>query len=176
MFWLKKFANIASVVIGIGVCLYGAVTGIYLATTVAVLLLLLVHIALVQYSLSEACVIILAGIAGSFTEIINISFGFYDYAGFEEQAVLLPTWIVLLWFLVGSSARHALSVFFSKPVLMPIAGIIGAIMLFTAGALSGAIRFQPVDKLSMGLAIFFWAITIIFILYVGNKFFEQSRL
>ena len=172
--WLKKFANIASVIVGIWICLYGAVNGIYFVTTIAVLLLLLIHIALVNYRLAEACVIILAGIVGAFTEVINISSGFYDYAGFEEQAVLLPTWIVLLWFLVGSTARHALSVFSSKPVLMPVAGLIGSSTIFGAGALSGAIRFQPTDGLSMGLAIFLWAVAIIFILYVGNRFFEQS--
>jgi len=172
---IKNFVNLALVIVGIGICFYGAVNKIYITTTVSVLLLLFIHIGLVNYRLSEACVIMVAGIVGSFTEIINLSLGFYDYAGFTEQTSFLPTWIVLLWFLIGSSARHSLSMFSSKPALIPVTALVSSVSLFAAGGLSGAFRFQPVDRLSMGFAILFWAIAISFILLVGNRFFEQTQ-
>lgn len=172
---LKNIANLALVIAGISICLYGAVKGIHAVTTIFVLLLVFIHIGLVNNRLAEACVIIIAGIVGSFTEIINLSLGFYDYANFNHDVALLPTWIVLLWFLIGSSARHALYVFSTRTALTPVAGLIGSVSLFAAGGLSGAMRFQPVDRLSMGLTILFWAIAISFILLVGNRFFEQPH-
>lgn len=172
---LKNLTNLTLVVIGIGICLYGAVSGFYAVTIICAFLLVLIHIGIVNYRLAEACVIIIAGIVGSFTEIINLSLGFYDYVNFDDQTMLLPTWIILIWFLIGSSARHSLSVFSSKLILIPVAGIVSSVSLFAAGGLSGAIRFQPVDRLSMGLTILFWAIAISFILLVGNRFFEQPN-
>ena len=170
MTWFKNTANLILVVLAISICLYSAVSGLRLLPTISVLLLILVHIAIVNYRLAEACVIIIAGIVGSFTEVINLSIGFYDYINFEEQAMSLPTWIVLLWFAVGSSARHALAIFFRRNYLIPVAGIAGGIGLLAAGGLSGAIRFQP--TVSMTLAVVTWAIAISFILVIGNRFFD----
>jgi len=171
----KKIINLLSVILGIAICLYGAIHGKSLDAIPLVLLLLLVHISLVNYRVAEACIIIISGIVGSFTEVVNISFGFYDYIKIEEQTALLPTWIVLLWFLIGSSARHALSVFASKSILIPVAGLLGGLAIFAAGGLSGAIRFQPVDKLSMVLAVLTWSVALSFILVIANRFVAPSN-
>lgn len=172
MSWFKNTVNLALVALAISICLYSAVSGLRLLPTISVLLLILVHIAIVKYRLAEACVIIIAGIIGSFFEIINLSMGFYDYMNYEEQAMLLPTWVVLLWFAVGCSARHALAIFFRKTYLIPVAGIAGGIGLLAAGGLSGAMRFQPTDKISMTIVVISWAVAISFVLVIGNRFFD----
>ena len=174
MSWLKKLVNVVLVATGMAICLYGAVHNTNFFTTIAVLAVLLIHIAIVHHRLPEASVIIMAGIIGSFIEVLNINFGFYDYAGFEEQAASLPTWIVLLWFVVGSAVRHVLAVFCRKVVIMPVGGLIGALTIFAAGALSGAIRFQPTDEVAMGLAVLLWASAITFIMLVGHRFFQTT--
>ncbi len=175
MSWFKKLVNLLLVITGMAFCLYGAVHNTIFVTTVAVLLLLLIHITIVSNRLPEASVIIMAGIIGSFIEVLNTSFGFYDYAGFEDQVRALPTWVVLLWFVVGSSARHILSVFCRKIIFMPIGSVIGAVTIFGAGALSGVMRFQPTDGVAMFLAVLLWAIAVNLILLVGNRFFEPPQ-
>lgn len=170
---LKTLINLVLVVVGSWVCFYGALHGIYYETTIIVVALLLAHIAIVNYRVAEACIIIMAGIVGSFVEMINSSFGFYHYIEVEESIKLLPTWIILFWFLVGSTARHGLAVFYRKKILLPLIGGVGATIIYFAGSKSGVLHFAPANKTAVALSIVFWALAIIFILLVGNRFVEE---
>lgn len=171
---LKSLINAVIVALGSWACIYGALHGTEFKTAVIVVSLLLAHIAIVNFRVAEACIIIMAGIVGSFVEIINSSFGFYHYFALEESTRLLPTWIVLFWFLIGSAARHGLAVFYRKKVLLPLIAVVGAGVIYIVGSKSGILHFTPANNTAIVVSMLLWALAIIFILMLGNRFIEVT--
>lgn len=171
----KTIINLLLFILGSSICIYGALHGIYVTTGFSVIAILLVHIAIVNFRIAEASIIIIAGIVGAFVETVNVSSGFYHYIAIEESEKFLPNWIVLIWFLIGSTARHGLAIFYKNKILLPVVCVIGASLIYLVGTRSGVLHFTPLDYTSIVGSIVLWAIALIFILIVGNRFIETIQ-
>lgn len=172
---LKTIINLSLFILGSGVCLYGALNGSYIYTGFTAIAVLLVHIAIVNYRVAEACIIIIAGIVGAFAETVNVSSGFYHYIAIDEHIKLIPNWIILIWFLIGSMARHGLAIFYKHKILLPVIGAVGALIIYFVGTRTGVLHFTPLDHTSIAGSIIIWALAIIFILILGNRFIETVQ-
>lgn len=172
MSWPIKLINLAVVFFGIGLCFYDALHGHGLTITLIVLSILIAHAAIVKDHAMELSIIVIAGVIGAIVECLNVSLGFYQYITAAEQVKFLPTWIILVWFLVGATARNAFGGVSTKFYITLISGLLFAISLYAAGAESGALVFKHTGLVSVVIPIVLWATAFTAIVNFSNRYFE----
>ena len=175
MTWPKILSNLAILIIGIWICFYGAVQEKYLLTLVSVLVLLAAHLLIAKDPIKETSTIILSGMVGAIVESINVGFGIYQYSSAADQAALLPNWIILIWFLIGTTARHAFAKLANRIVLTIIVGVICSSTIYYAGSYIGALQFAVDSMLLIGIAILLWVLAFLVIIFIGNQFFADTK-
>ena len=104
--WFRAVLNLGLLMLGIGICFYGAIYEKNIVCGFTILALLALHVASSQDQFAEASVIILVGIVGGAVELINTSLGLYEYSTATFNNAFLPTWIVTIWFVIGATVRH----------------------------------------------------------------------
>ena len=169
---LKRLVNIVIAIFGIGLCFYDATKGNGLVITFIILAFLIVHSIFVSDHVMEISIIIIAGLIGALAECINVLAGFYQYVAADEQLKFLPVWIILIWFVVGTTARNAFGRLSDKVHLTLLASILFALSIYSAGVKTGALLFSAHDIKTVGLSMLSWAIAFSLIIIFSNKYFQ----
>ena len=169
---LKRLTNIMIAICGIGLCLYDATKGDGLGITLIILAFLIAHSILVDDQVMEISIIIIAGAIGSLVESINVMAGFYQYVTVDEQLKFLPTWVILIWFLVGTTARNAFGGLSNKVHLTFAASVLFALSIYSAGVKTGALLFSIENITTIGASILSWSIAFAAIIIFSNKYFQ----
>lgn len=175
MGWLKPTCNLLLTILGIWVCFYGAIEGKYLFTSITVFLLLIAYIITVKKGMIEACVIIFAGIIGAGVESINITIGVYQYVSTADQFALLPTWIIMVWFLVGTTTRQLFASLSNRFATTSVTGAVIGTLIYYIAAKLGAIEFTSSNTPFSVIPILLWSLAFPLIIYIGNQFFTSHE-
>ena len=174
MAWFKGICNLGLLMLGIGICLYGAIHGKYIVGGFAVLALLVLHVASSQNRFAEASVIILVGIVGGTVELINSSFDVYEYSTAPFHFALLPTWVVTIWFVIGATIRHTFRWLSSRLVIAGVMGImLGSLTYFIASKL-GVIRFTGTYENFAIESSMVWAVAFPVTILIGHQLFPNN--
>ncbi|MTI13661.1 DUF2878 domain-containing protein [Sansalvadorimonas verongulae] len=85
--------------------------------------------------------LLIAGVAGTGITIDQGLFwaGFYLFPDSPPDAMVLPSWLLLLWFGFAATLRHSLSFLSSPPFLAALFGAIGGPSSYFAGVQLGAV-------------------------------------
>ena len=143
-------------------------------SAVTVFLLLVAHLIASQDSMIETCVIIMAGIIGAGVECINIVAGVYQYTYTAYEPALLPTWIIMAWFLPGNTTRQIFSYLSRQIATLSIAGAVTGTTFYYVAANMGAIVFTSSTTPFSVIPILLWSLTFPLIIYIGNQFFRNN--
>jgi hypothetical protein len=170
----KIIYNFFLLLVGIGISLYGAIHGKNIISAFAILILLLFHVAWSRQPLAEACVIIMAGIAGACVESVKLTLGIYEYGTAAFQFALLPTWVVTVWFVTGAAIRHTFRWLSRYLLLSPVIGaVLGSLVYYTESRL-GVMRFQSgFEHFSLAASVP-WALVFPVLIIIGHKMFPDT--
>lgn len=173
--WLKKVCNLLLVFLGVWVTFYGAVQGRFVLSVAVVSLLLVVHIIAVRDSLIECCTIIMVGIVGSGIEIVNVLTGVYEYIPSADQFALLPTWIIMVWFLLGASIRHFFRSLSKHITVTSFSGAAIVSMIYYIAVKMGAIELTSSNPWLIISPIVLWSVIFPVLTYAGNHFLGSAK-
>ena len=174
--WFKGFCNLALLILGIGICLYTAVHGKYIAGGFATITLLVAHVANTEDQFAEASVIILAGIVGGIAELINTSFGIYEYNTSPFQFALLPTWIVSIWFVIGATVRCTFRWLAYRIITAGAMGaMLGSLTYFIASKLN-VISFTGSFENYEVASSLAWSVAFPVIIVIGHRLFPMNSV
>lgn len=169
MSFAKAILNLGLLMLGIGICFYGAMYEKNIVCGFTVLALLVLHVASSQDQFAEASVIILVGIVGGAIELINTTLGLYAYSTATFNYALLPTWIVTIWFVIGATVRHTFRWLSSRPAVASIMGImLGSLTYFVASRL-GVIQLAGIYDGFAVIAGLLWAVAFPVIIFIGHR-------
>jgi hypothetical protein len=172
--WFKGFCNLTLLILGIGICLYTAVHGKYIAGGFAIITLLVLHVTSTQDQFAEASVIILVGIVGGIAELINTSVGIYEYNTSPFQFALLPTWIVSIWFVVGATVRYTFRWLAHRLITAAAMGaMLGSLTYYVASKL-GVISFTNTYANYAIASSLAWSVAFPVIIVIGHRMFPMN--
>ena len=175
MDWLKPSCNLLMTIAGIWICFYGAIEGKYLLTSTAAFLLLIAHVSTSKNRMIEASVIICTGIIGAAIESINLTIGVYQYISSTEQFALLPTWIVMMWFFVGTTTRQLFANLSNRFATTSVTGALIGTLIYYVAAKMGAIEFSSNNTPFSVIPILLWSLAFPLIIFIGNQFFTINE-
>ena len=176
MAWFKGFCDLALLLLGIGICLYTAVYGKYVVGGFAIVALLVLHVASAQNHFAEASVIILVGVVGGIVELINRSFGIYEYNTSPFQFALLPTWIVSIWFVIGATVRRTFCWLAHRLIMAGAMGaMLGSLTYFIASKLHVISFTGSYENFSVASCLV-WSVAFPVIIVIGHRMFPMNTI
>ncbi|MCI0507910.1 MAG: DUF2878 domain-containing protein [Gammaproteobacteria bacterium] len=172
----KIIYNFFLLLLGIGISLYGATHAKNISSAFAILALLLVHVAWSRQPLAEACVIIMTGIAGACVESVNVTLGIYEYSTAAFHFALLPTWVVLVWFVTGAAIRHTFRWLSRYLLISPVMGAVLGSLIYYIESKLGVIRFQAgIEHFSLAASVL-WALVFPVLIIIGHRMFPDTSV
>jgi len=123
---------------------------------------------------SGIIVIILAGIVGGIAELINTSFGIYEYNTSPFQFALLPTWIVSIWFVIGATVRRTFCWLAHRLIMAGAMGaMLGSLTYFIASKLHVISFTGSYENFAVASSLA-WSVAFPVILVIGHRMFPVN--
>ena len=168
---LRSSCNCTLVLLGIWICIYGAVHHKYIVSPVAIVLLLSAHILAAKHGMIETCIVVMSGVIGAGVECVNLFAGIYQYTDSYHEPALLPTWVIMVWFLLGTTTRQVFHYLPKQIASQAIAGAVIGTSFYYVAAHMGAIIFTASNTPFSVIPVLLWSLAFPLIMYIGNRFF-----
>lgn len=138
----SQLKNLVMFKLGWIACVGLAAAGQPLWATLAVALVVTLHLAGVPVVVKEALLLAASAVIGLAWESLLVWSGLLSYPASGELAPLAPYWIVAMWVLFATTINHGLRWAKRSWMIAAIAGMVGGPMAFYGGAAMGAVEFS----------------------------------
>lgn len=138
----SQLKNLVMFKLGWIACVGLAAAGQPLWATLAVALVVTLHLAGVPVVVKEALLLAASAVIGLAWESLLVWSGLLSYPASGELAPLAPYWIVAMWVLFATTINHGLRWAKRSWMIAAIAGLVGGPMAFYGGAAMGAVEFS----------------------------------
>lgn len=156
-------------------CVGFAAVGEPLLATLAVAVVVSVHLLGVPLAVKEAILLASAAVIGLAWESLMVWTGLLSYPGHTELAPLAPYWIVAMWTLFATTINHGLRWAKKNWAVAALAGLVGGPMAFYGGASMGAVEFSntPLALTVIGAG---WAVLLPLMIWVSDTIIDSAWL
>ena len=171
----SKLTNLVMFKIGWVACVSLAAAGQPFWATVAVALVVTLHLLSVPVMVKEALLLAAAAVIGLAWESLLVWSGLLSYPASGEYAPLAPYWIVAMWVLFATTINHGLSWAKKSWYVSALAGIIGGPMAFYGGAAMGAVEFSHTFT-ALALIGAGWAVLMPILVLISETIIDNAWL
>ena len=138
----SKLTNLVMFKRGGVACVSLAAAGQPLWATVAVAVVVTLHLLSVPVMVKEALLLAVAAVIGLAWESMLVWSGLLSYPASSQFAPLAPYWIVAMWVLFATTINHGLNWAKRSWHVSALAGMVGGPLAFYGGATMGAVEFS----------------------------------
>ncbi|MCU0975799.1 MAG: DUF2878 domain-containing protein [Steroidobacteraceae bacterium] len=153
----KILLNFAAVQIGWFACVLGGANDLALAGTLAVAVVVGLHLAIAAQPAPEAQLIAVAAAIGLVWDSMLVAIGLMNYPSGSFAPGLAPHWIVAMWALFATSLNLSMSWLKGRPWLAAVFGAVGGPLAYLGGAELGGLE-MPDPVLALGAQAVGWAV------------------
>lgn len=137
----RDIRNLVLFKLGWVACVLLAAVGEPLLATLAVAVVVTLHLFTVPVVIKEVMLLAVAAVIGMAWESLLVYGGLVSYPGYASNAPLAPYWIVAMWVLFATTINHGLRWIKRSGLIAAIAGFVGGPLAFFGGAGAGAVEF-----------------------------------
>jgi len=138
----SQLKNLVMFKMGWIACVTLAAAGQPLWATVAVAVVVILHLAGVPLVVKEALLLAASAVIGLAWESVLVWSGLLSYPSSGEFAPFAPYWIVAMWVLFATTINHGLRWVKKNWMMAAAAGLVGGPLAFYGGASMGAVEFS----------------------------------
>lgn len=153
----KILLNFAACQLGWFACVLGGANDLALAGTLAVAVVVGMHLALAKRPAPEALLIAMAAAIGLAWDSALVALGLMKYPSGNFAAGLAPYWIVAMWALFATSLNLSMAWLKGRPRLAALFGAVGGPLAYLGGAELGGLE-MPDPVLALGVQAVGWAV------------------
>ena len=166
---MRQVLNFILFQLGWFTCVLGAANNVAWLGPVAVLAIVIIHLAQSLRPSAELKLVLSAMALGMVTDSLLVASGWLTYAGGSLTGYLAPFWIVAMWALFATTLNVTMRWLKGRVGLAILMGAIGGPMSYYGGQKLGAMVFiEPVLGLT-ALAIA-WAVAMPLLVWLANRF------
>jgi hypothetical protein len=153
----KILMNFVACQLGWFACVLGGANDVALAGTLAVAVLVGMHLALAQRPGPEALLIATAAAVGLAWDSTLVGLGLMNYPSGNFATGLAPYWIVAMWALFATSLNLSMAWLKGRPRLAALFGAVGGPLAYLGGARLGGLE-MPDPVVALGVQAAGWAV------------------
>jgi hypothetical protein len=153
----KILLNFVAFQLGWFACVLGGANDLALAGTLAVAVVVGLHLALAQRPAPEAMLVAAAATIGLAWDSALVALGLMSYPSGNFAPGLAPHWIIAMWALFATSLNLSMSWLKGRPRLAALFGAVGGPLAYLAGERLGGLE-MPDPVLALAVQAVGWAI------------------
>ena len=167
--------NLAFFKIGWLACILLAAAGKPALATLAVAVVVVLHLARAPVPVKEALLLAIAGLIGLGWESLVVFSGLIEYPAISSAYPLAPFWIVAMWVLFATTINHGLKWIKRHWAIAALAGAVGGPMAFYGGAAMGAAQFSE-PALALAVIGAGWAVLLPLLAIISDTIIDSEWL
>jgi hypothetical protein len=153
----KILLNFATFQLGWFACVLGGANDLALAGTLAVAVVVAVHLSMAQRPGPEALLVAVAAVIGLAWDSMLVALGLMSYPSGNFEPGLAPHWIVAMWALFATSLNLSMAWLKGRPRLAALFGAVGGPLAYLAGERLGGLEMSD-PVLALGAQAVGWAV------------------
>lgn len=153
----KILLNFAAFQLGWFACVLGGANDLALAGTLAVAVVVAVHLSMAQRPGPEALLVAVAAVIGLAWDSTLVALGLMSYPSGNFAPGLAPHWIVAMWALFATSLNLSMAWLKGRPRLAALFGAVGGPLAYLAGERLGGLEMSD-PVLALGAQAVGWAV------------------
>jgi hypothetical protein len=153
----KILVNFVAFQLGWFACVLGGANDLALAGTLAVAVVVGMHLAMAQRPGPEALLIAVAAAVGLAWDSTLVALGLMSYPSGNFAAGLAPHWIIAMWALFATSLNLSMGWLKGRPGLAALFGAVGGPLAYLAGERLGGLQ-MPDPVMALGAQAIGWAV------------------
>jgi len=156
-------------------CVLFAANDLPAFSTLAVAVVVAIHLLRVAVPVKEALFLLSAGLIGLGWESLVLASGLLQYLPSSESGAWAPHWIVAMWVLFATTINHGFSWIKRNWMLSAVMGLVGGPLAFVAGAGMGAVTltdtFAAVALIGLG-----WMVLLPLLVLISDTITDSAFL
>ena len=170
-----KLMNLVLFKAGWVACVALAARDLPALSTLAVGVVVLIHLFAVAVPVKEAVFLLAAAVIGLVWESLLLSTGLIQYLESSQYGGWAPHWIVAMWVLFATTINHGLSWVKRNWMMSAVAGLLGGPLAFYAGSGMGAVTF-PNPAMALAVIGMGWAVLLPLVVLVSDTITDSEIL
>ena len=152
----RKLLNFGAFQLAWFACVLAAAQGRALLATLAVAIVVCVHLWLAPRRVPEAMLVLVVTSIGLFWDSLVVSLGLVSYASGNFADGVAPVWIIAMWALFATSLNLSMGWLKGRPWLAALFGAMGGPLAYLAGERLGGVQ-MPDPVMALGAQAIGWA-------------------